>query len=316
MPLPAPEALFRLRPWLLRILLVCVPLALGIGIVALLQNGAAPWRLQLGWSCAALALCCAAALGALKHALRAARTGPALIGLALAAAAAILTPAMIWLSPGAAGGLDGLQRSALIALTGALSWGAMLAVLTPSLGRSQRPVQRAAAAACLLCGGAIILPLASSAEPALAWPASAALALLALLGALLTSILAHARRAGLLDAVAMTHVASVPRSAAFYRALGFTVRNSFHPPDAPEPTWAWLESPGGAKLMITRASAPVIPAQQAVMFYLYCDDLPARHSALRAAGLAVGPIERPFFAPRGQFRLTDPDGYTLMVMHA
>ena len=52
-----------------------------------------------------------------------------------------------------------------------------------------------------------------------------------------------------------------------------------------------------------------------MLFYLYCDDLPAKHADLLARGIAAGPVERPFYAPRGEFRVTDPDGYALMLTH-
>jgi uncharacterized glyoxalase superfamily protein PhnB len=115
--------------------------------------------------------------------------------------------------------------------------------------------------------------------------------------------------------VPMAFVASVPRAIAFYQQLGLTVRNTYAPPDAQEPAWAWLES-GGARLMVARAIEPVIPSQQAVLFYLYCDDVKAMRAALQAAGVTAGPIQFPFYAPRGEFRVEDPDGYVLMVMQS
>jgi len=40
------------------------------------------------------------------------------------------------------------------------------------------------------------------------------------------------------------------------------------------------------------------------------------HSRLTAQGqIDAGPIARPFYAPEGEFRVTDPDGYVLMVTH-
>ena len=33
----------------------------------------------------------------------------------------------------------------------------------------------------------------------------------------------------------------------------------------------------------------------------------------RDAGVAGGEIKSPFYAPRGEFRVEDPDGYVLMV---
>ena len=113
--------------------------------------------------------------------------------------------------------------------------------------------------------------------------------------------------------VPMAFVASVPRAVAFYQKLGFALGNTFTPPDASEPAWAWLES-GGARLMVARATEPVIPSQQAVLFYVYCDDIGATHAALDARGIAPGPIQFPFYAAHGEFRVEDPDGYVVMVM--
>lgn len=114
--------------------------------------------------------------------------------------------------------------------------------------------------------------------------------------------------------VAMAFVADVTRSAEFYAKLGFVVANSVTPPEAAAPVWAWLESEGAA-LMVSQACEPVVPEQQAVLFYLYVEDVAAAHAELSAAGLQPGPIGTPFYAPHGEFRLTDPDGYCLMIMH-
>jgi predicted enzyme related to lactoylglutathione lyase len=114
--------------------------------------------------------------------------------------------------------------------------------------------------------------------------------------------------------VAMAFVADVPRSVTFYEYLGFSVANSFTPPDAEVPSWAWLES-GDAQLMVTRAGEPVVPEQQAVLFYLYVEDVATTRESLATAGLSPGPITTPFYAPRGEFRLVDPDGYCLMITH-
>jgi hypothetical protein len=92
------------------------------------------------------------------------------------------------------------------------------------------------------------------------------------------------------------------------------VGNTFVPSGQKEPSWAWLDS-GQASLMIARASEPVVPSQQAVLFYMYVDDVGAKHAELQAAGVAVGSISQPFYARRGEFRIEDPDGYVLMVTH-
>jgi catechol 2,3-dioxygenase-like lactoylglutathione lyase family enzyme len=114
--------------------------------------------------------------------------------------------------------------------------------------------------------------------------------------------------------VPMAFVSSVPQSIAFYQTLGFSVGNTFKPDNATEPSWAWLES-GGAHLMVARASDPVIASQQAVLFYVYCDDVAQKRAELETAGISVGPIRYEFYAPRGEFRVEDPDGYVLMITH-
>jgi catechol 2,3-dioxygenase-like lactoylglutathione lyase family enzyme len=114
--------------------------------------------------------------------------------------------------------------------------------------------------------------------------------------------------------VAFAHVRSVPQSLAFYEKLGMTIGNTFVPPDQTEPVWGWLES-GNAQFMVAKADEPVVPAQQAVLFYVYVDDVAAKRDELREGGVAVGDIQYPFYAPRGEFRVTDPDGYVLMITH-
>jgi hypothetical protein len=114
--------------------------------------------------------------------------------------------------------------------------------------------------------------------------------------------------------VPMAYVADVPASAAFYGKLGFEVCASFTPPGEAEPSWVSLRS-GSAQLMLARASEPVVPSQQAVLFYVYCADVATLHAQLAAAGLEPGPIARPFYNPEGEFRLVDPDGYVVMVAH-
>jgi hypothetical protein len=58
--------------------------------------------------------------------------------------------------------------------------------------------------------------------------------------------------------VPMAFVADVPRSIGFYGVLGFDIANTFTPPEADAPVWAWLES-GDARLMVSKAGDPVIP---------------------------------------------------------
>jgi catechol 2,3-dioxygenase-like lactoylglutathione lyase family enzyme len=114
--------------------------------------------------------------------------------------------------------------------------------------------------------------------------------------------------------VPLAHVADVAASAAFYEALGFETVASFAPPGEERPAWVSLCS-GGAQLMLSRASEPVVAAQQAVLFYVYCADVAGLHARLAEAGRAPGPIAAPFYNPKGEFRLVDPDGYVVMVAH-
>jgi predicted enzyme related to lactoylglutathione lyase len=112
--------------------------------------------------------------------------------------------------------------------------------------------------------------------------------------------------------VAFAHVASVQRSIDFYAHLGFRVANSVVPTGHSAPVWAWLES-DKANLMVGLADGPVDAAQQAVLFYLYFEDIEQTHAALTRLGHPPGEIKHPFYMPGGECRLEDPDGYVLML---
>ena len=112
--------------------------------------------------------------------------------------------------------------------------------------------------------------------------------------------------------VAFVHVADVPRSIAFYADLGFKVANTVVPSGQSAPVWAWLESEK-ANLMVGLADCAVDASQQAILFYLYFDDIEQTHAALSALGHAPGDIKYPFYMPGGECRLEDPDGYVLML---
>lgn len=113
--------------------------------------------------------------------------------------------------------------------------------------------------------------------------------------------------------VPFVHVADVPRSIDFYTKLGFVVGNTFVPEGEHDPAWAWLEV-GTARLMLARADGPIDRDQQGVLFYTYCTDIAAAHRELTEAGVTVGAIKKQFYAPHGEFRIEDPDGYVVMVM--
>jgi len=115
----------------------------------------------------------------------------------------------------------------------------------------------------------------------------------------------------------MIHVEDVERSATFYRLLGFEVGN-FVPPSGPM-HWAWLYAPKaadwkrGPNLMVTRSERAIDRDAQEVLFYLYANDLQAVRTLLLANGVAAGEITHPEYLPEGEFRVEDPDGYTLMI---
>ena len=135
------------------------------------------------------------------------------------------------------------------------------------------------------------------------------------------------------ECVAMVHVANVDRSVEFYRLLGFNCDSSHCSPDG-STFWAAVSS-GKARLFLTRASAPIIADQQAVLFYMYADDLPALRNYGLAGGLvdggappaepgiyraepipernAVCEIRYPFYMPEGELRIHDLDGYVILV---
>ena len=71
----------------------------------------------------------------------------------------------------------------------------------------------------------------------------------------------------------------------------------------------------GAHLMVARANGPVESGERGVWFYVYCADVAAFRDEVIAAGVEASAISYPFFAPRGEFRVTDPDGHVMMVTH-
>ena len=133
----------------------------------------------------------------------------------------------------------------------------------------------------------------------------------------MSEITAKTEPAPISGLVAMIHVADVERSAGFYRLLGFDIGN-FVPAEGPM-HWAWLHAPKapdwkrGPNLMLTRSARAIDAGAQDVLFYLYAADLGALRSQLLAADIKAGTISYPEYLPNGEFRMHDPDGYTLMI---
>ena len=113
--------------------------------------------------------------------------------------------------------------------------------------------------------------------------------------------------------VPMLSVADVERSIAFYSHLGFEVGNTFVCEGETKPSWAWLRS-GQAQLMLSASEEPA-PTNHTVLLYVYTDDVQAARASLVEARLNPGAIATPFYAPKGEFELVDPDGYVVMVTH-
>ena len=132
----------------------------------------------------------------------------------------------------------------------------------------------------------------------------------------------------------MAHVADVDRSIEFYAGLGFECRSRFSGPNGVA-NWADLGC-GSARLMLARASHPVDAELQAVLFYMYSNDVRSLRTHLLQLGCGdagpapdqegsrVGKGQAPptavvfdivprFYMPEGELRVHDPDGYCLLI---
>jgi catechol 2,3-dioxygenase-like lactoylglutathione lyase family enzyme len=112
----------------------------------------------------------------------------------------------------------------------------------------------------------------------------------------------------------MAHVADVQRAVDFYRLLGMELRGSLKASSG-QLQWAHIVCEQ-ADLMLTRASEPVVPSPQAVLFYLYSPSLVALREHLISAGVTVSPITYPDYMPKGEVCVQDPDGYVLLIGQA
>lgn len=113
------------------------------------------------------------------------------------------------------------------------------------------------------------------------------------------------------DLVPYAHVADVADSVDFYSLLGFEPISTVGGRGQGR-WWVYLQA-DRARLMLAVASEPVVPEAQAVLFYLYTDELAALRQQLVDSGLRPSPIRHPAHMPAGEMRLADPDGYVLLV---
>jgi hypothetical protein len=133
--------------------------------------------------------------------------------------------------------------------------------------------------------------------------------------------------------VPMVHVTDVDRSAEFYALLGFRCESRFSGHDGIT-NWAMLVS-GPARHMLSRASGPIVASQQAVLFYMYANDVRGLRTHLLdqgipdagsadfehgrkgapavPAGASVFDVFPRFYMPEGELRVHDPDGYVILV---
>lgn len=128
--------------------------------------------------------------------------------------------------------------------------------------------------------------------------------------------------------VPFVHVSNMVESQAFYERLGLALHSRFGPEG--DPYWARLVG-YRSDLMLAKASAPIDPRVQAVLFYLYTPNLAAMRSQLLADGMVDGgsyngestddfprsgklfDIKFPHYMPAGEMRVHDPDGYVLLI---
>lgn len=128
--------------------------------------------------------------------------------------------------------------------------------------------------------------------------------------------------------VPFVHVYDIARSIAFYAKLGFELIDSKADPHA-RIFWAYLRG-DRAELMLGSASGPIDADLQSVLLYMYSKDVQGLRTHLLTQGLrdageytghrtaddgpsAVHTVAHPPYMPAGELRITDPDGYVILV---
>jgi ketosteroid isomerase-like protein len=112
------------------------------------------------------------------------------------------------------------------------------------------------------------------------------------------------------EMVPFVQVTEVHRSVAFYRLLGLDLRDTYEYDG--HLVWASMAH-ASAALMLAQSEAPIDPRAQGVLFYLHAVDLDGLRDHLVAHGLTTGEIVDGSPGPKREMRVTDPDGYCLMV---
>ncbi|HEY1777123.1 MAG TPA: VOC family protein [Solirubrobacteraceae bacterium] len=110
--------------------------------------------------------------------------------------------------------------------------------------------------------------------------------------------------------IPFVRVVNVEQSVAFYEHLGFEVQDTAMYKD--HLSWAAMRS-GDAEIMFEGTHGPPDPDHQRILFYLYSHDLAVLRAHLLGVGIEAGPIEDGSPGPREEMRVTDPDGYVLLI---
>jgi hypothetical protein len=126
----------------------------------------------------------------------------------------------------------------------------------------------------------------------------------------------------------MLHVADVEASLRFYSLLGLATTAVMRD-HAGQPFWGSANT-GNFSIMFARASGPIDHTQQAALLYLYSNDVAALRAHLLTQGLHDGgsfcgqpgpnqgldvvfDVTHPHYMPAGEIRVSDPDGYCLLI---
>jgi predicted enzyme related to lactoylglutathione lyase len=109
--------------------------------------------------------------------------------------------------------------------------------------------------------------------------------------------------------VPFLYVHDLAASMAFYELIGFEEVMC-----GGDGTWTWRFARCGELGLLLAAGDPHTRGGPGpVQLYCRCDDLPAVHERLAAAGAVVEHLGHPVHAPGGELRALDPDGHVLMI---
>lgn len=128
--------------------------------------------------------------------------------------------------------------------------------------------------------------------------------------------------------ITYAHVGDVESSLAFYASLGFEPERVLR--DKQGRAFWGLAKSGKAEIMFALASGPIDAGRQAVLFYMYSEDVGALRKHLLAHDLHDGgafdgrpgpnggrrvvfEATRPHYMTAGEIRVCDPDGYVILV---